>query len=286
MMDADCGITGPATPGLTVLLTAPLLAVSKNWSGAAALVWYMFSDQTLKLAVSNKHLVITWRQSPWIHRHIALSFSLSNTVILKFISDLPQVAENSSAASALPIIDSSIGTPAAESTSLGGKFRITKKGKTGLRRMFDMFLSFPIIAEAPIPLPETLAEPSLEEPTIRETEPAAHEVTYEIVEEGSRQQHRKLIDSRGYSYNVKRRTKTAVIWQCTVRKGHYCKAMVKEADGAFHEIQVHDHQPAVGAAMAAKVVSAVKRKALEDILKPASAIVQEVYTTLKKGIYY
>ena len=227
----------------------------------------MFSDQTLKLAVSNKHLVITWRQTPWIHRHIiALSFSRSNTVILKFISDLPQVAENSSAASAtpvLPTIDSSIGTPAAESTSLGdadGKFRIIKKGKTGLRRLFEMFLSFPIIAEAPIPLPEILDEPSLEEPSIRETEPAAHEVTYEIVEKGSRQQHRKLIDSRGYSYNVKRRTKTAVIWQCSVRKGHYCKATVKEVDGAFHETQVHDHQPAVSAAMAAKVVSAVKRK--------------------------
>ena len=82
---ADCGITGPATPGLTVPLTAPLLTVSKNWSGTAALVGYMFSDQTLRLAVGNKHLVITWRQSPWIHRHIiALSFSRSNTVILKF----------------------------------------------------------------------------------------------------------------------------------------------------------------------------------------------------------
>ena len=219
------------------------------------------------------------------------SFLHSNTVILKFISDLPQVAENSSAASAtpvLPTIDSSIGTPAAESTSLGdadGKFRITKKGKTGLRRLFEMFLSFPIIAEAPIPLPEILDEPSLEEPSIRETEPAAHEVTYEIVEEGSRQQHRKLIDSRGYSYNVKRRTKTAVIWQCTLRKGHYCKAVVKEVDGAFHETQVHDHQPAVGAATAAKVVSAVKRKALENVFKPASAIVQEVYMTSKEVIY-
>ena len=56
-----------------------------------------------------------------------------------------------------------------------------------------MFLSFPIIAEAPIPLPEILDEPSLEEPSIRETEPAANEVTYEIVEQGSRQRHRKLI---------------------------------------------------------------------------------------------
>ena len=138
----------------------------------------MFSDQTLKLVVSNKHLVIKWRQSPWIYRKIiALSFSRSNTVILKFISDLPQVAENSSAASAtpeLPTIDSSIGAPEAESTSVeeaDGKFRIIKKGKTGLRKLF------PIIAEAPIPLPEILDEPSLEEPSIRETEPVVHEVT-------------------------------------------------------------------------------------------------------------
>ena len=43
---------------------------------------------------------------------------------------------------------------------------IIKKGKTGLRRLFEMFLSFPIIAEAPIPLPEILDEPSLEEPSI------------------------------------------------------------------------------------------------------------------------
>ena len=201
------------------------------------------------------------------------------------------MVENSSAASAtpsLPTIDFSIGTPAAESTSLGhanAKFRIIKRGKTGLRRLFEIVLSFPIIAEAPIPLPETLDEPSLEEPSIRETEPAAHEVTYEIVEEGSRQQHRKLINSWEHSYNINRRKKTAVIWQCTVRKGHYCKATVKEVDGAFHKTQVHDHQPAVGAATVAKVVSAVKRKALEDIFKPASAIVQEVYTTSKKGIY-
>lgn len=162
-MDVDCGITGPATPGLTVPLTAPLLAVNKNWNGATALVGYMFSHQILKLPGSNKHLVITWRQSPWIHHHIIeLSFSRSNTVILKFISDLPQVAENSSAASAtpaLPTIDFSIGT---RSTSLGhanGKFRIIKKGKTGLRRLFEIVLPFPIIPEAPIPLPETLDEP-------------------------------------------------------------------------------------------------------------------------------
>ena len=37
--------------------------------------------------------------------------------------------------------------------------------------------------------------------------------------------------------------------------------------------------------MAAKVVSAVKRKALENVFKPASAIVQEIYTTSKEGIY-
>ena len=60
---------------------------------------------------------------------------------------------------------------------------------------------------------------------------------------------------------------------------------MKEVDGAFYETQVHDHQLAVGAAMAAKAVSAVKWKALENVFKPASPIVQEIYTTSKEGIY-
>ena len=47
---------------------------------------------------------------------------------------------------------------------------------------------------------------------------------------------------------------------------------MKEVDGAFHETQVHDHQSAVGAATAAKVVSAVKRKALEDTSNCAGGI--------------
>ena len=76
---------------------------------------------------------------------------------------------------------------------------------------------------------------------------------------------------------MKRRTKSATIWQCSVRtKSSYCKATVKEIHGQFTETQSHNHQPAVGAVTAAKVVTAVKRKALEDVFKPAPAIVHEV----------
>ena len=120
-------------------------------------------------------------------------------------------------------------------------------------------------------------EPSLSEPPVAPVEPGPEVVTYELVEEASKQRRTKLIDSRGYSYNVKRRTKSATIWQCSVRtKSSYCKATVKEIHGQFTETQSHNHQPAVGAVTAAKVVTAVKRKALEDVFKPAPAIVHEV----------
>ena len=120
-------------------------------------------------------------------------------------------------------------------------------------------------------------EPSLIEPPIGLIEPGSEEVNFELVEEASKQRRTKLIDSRGYTYNVKRRTQSATIWQCSVRtKSAYCKATVKQIEGEFIITQIHNHQPAVGAVTAAKVVTAVKRKALEDVFKPASAIVQEV----------
>lgn len=52
-------------------------------------------------------------------------------------------------------------------------------------------------------------------------------VTYEVVEAASKQQRKKQIDNRGYSYNVKEKTKTTTYWQCSSRtKKVYCKATV------------------------------------------------------------
>ena len=50
-----------------------------------------------------------------------------------------------------------------------------------------------------------------------------------------------------------------------------------ERDGVFRSgQQSHNHTVEMGAATAAKIVSQVKSKALEDKFKPASAIVDEV----------
>ena len=58
-----------------------------------------------------------------------------------------------------------------------------------------------------------------------------------------------------------------------------CKATVIERDGVFTAGQaVHNHSQAVGTYTAVKIISTVKRKAVADVFKPASAIVDEVMT--------
>lgn len=60
-------------------------------------------------------------------------------------------------------------------------------------------------------------------------------------------------------------------------KGNYCKATVRETGGHFvGGIHSHNHPMDVGASMAAKITCSVKRKALDDTFKPASAIMEEV----------
>ena len=69
---------------------------------------------------------------------------------------------------------------------------------------------------------DLLAQPSIEEATIEEpmphpVEPVNQPLTFHIVEGASERGKRKLLDSWGYSYNVKRQHVNATDWQCTVR---------------------------------------------------------------------
>ena len=104
-------------------------------------------------------------------------------------------------------------------------------------------------------------------------------VTFQLVEEGSKRRKTKLVDSLGYSYNVRSKRSYATYWQCTVRPlGNACKATVIQRDGTFQVgTNTHNHSSEPGAVTAAKIVKLVKEKALEDKFKPASAIVEEVF---------
>ena len=97
----------------------------------------------------------------------------------------------------------------------------------------------------PVPLPTVLEEESLAEPTIHSVDPVPEHLTYQIIGDGTIHRKKKLIDSRGFTYNVKERGKETTYWQCTVRpKGNYCRATVKERNGQFVTgKQSHNHPP-------------------------------------------
>ena len=70
---------------------------------------------------------------------------------------------------------------------------------------------------------EPVADPAFEESSILEPLPAAVEydssfaVTFQILEDTTTKGRSKLIDNRGYGYNIKRRRANATHWQCTFR---------------------------------------------------------------------
>ena len=134
-----------------------------------------------------------------------------------------------------------------------------------------------------------LTESSIAEPLPSRDVTAKHRasVTYYLVEEGTKRGKAMLVDSVGFTYNINAKRSYATYWQCMVRpKGNPCKASVAERDGTFQAGKnSHNHSAEVGAATARKIVPTVKTKVLENKLKPASAIVNEVITTLFTGFY-
>jgi len=104
--------------------------------------------------------------------------------------------------------------------------------------------------------------------------------SFYLVEEGSQRRRTELVDSLGFSYNVRSKRAYPTYWQCTVRpKENQCKATVIERDDVFTAGQAaHNHFQPVGTYTAVKIISTVKRQAVADVFKPASAIVDEVMT--------
>ena len=79
----------------------------------------------------------------------------------------------------------------------------------------------------------------------------AAKITFQLVEQGTKWGKARLVDSLGYTYNLHHRRSYTAYLQCTVRpKGNPCRA--------------------------AKIVTKVKAKAVQEKFRSAAAIVDEV----------
>ena len=135
-------------------------------------------------------------------------------------------------------------------------------------------------AELSYEIPPQLDESSIAETPI-EVDPVIDEepppITFEIVEGCSKRGQKKLFDNRGYSYCVKQRKNTVTYWHCSVRGKHqHCPASVIQRHDGFYPSVEHNHPGETGLPAVAKVTTAIKRKAADDLFRPAFAIVDEV----------
>ena len=70
------------------------------------------------------------------------------------------------------------------------------------------------------------------------------EVSYTILEKGTELGKPLLVESRGYSYSVKRRYKKSTEWRCTVRNSKVkCGATMKQLDKTTFQCGHSPHSP-------------------------------------------
>ncbi|XP_028408207.1 uncharacterized protein LOC114530782 [Dendronephthya gigantea] len=128
--------------------------------------------------------------------------------------------------------------------------------------------------------------PTVQEESIRDGAPGnivpedtIRVIEYEKIESSTQRGKCKLVDNLGHSYTVKRKYgEDNIVWRCTVRnKTTNCLATVRQHGTDFSPgVQVHSHQPSSGIGTAAKIISEVKAKAMEDFFRSAGAIADEV----------
>ena len=62
-----------------------------------------------------------------------------------------------------------------------------------------------------------LLESSLEDPSLGDISESSFHVTFEKIEDATKRSKVKLVDSRGYGFNIKYSGKKSIEWQCTKR---------------------------------------------------------------------
>ncbi|XP_019628711.1 PREDICTED: uncharacterized protein LOC109473277 [Branchiostoma belcheri] len=104
-------------------------------------------------------------------------------------------------------------------------------------------------------------------------------LTYSLIEGGSKRGRKKLVDSHGFSYTVKRAREDShtTYWECAKRpKFSRCSASVIERNGEFKRgDNRHSHPPVINAATSLKIQATIRARATVDVFTAASSIVQD-----------
>ena len=103
------------------------------------------------------------------------------------------------------------------------------------------------------------------------------DLTFEVVPAASARMNPKLVDSHNHHYNIKRKSKQSVTWQCSIRnKDVYCKATVKQTGDLFEKgTQPHSCTPKAATLPATQVRAQIAKDALSHPFQSASNIVNQ-----------
>ncbi|CAH1268746.1 Hypp3974 [Branchiostoma lanceolatum] len=109
------------------------------------------------------------------------------------------------------------------------------------------------------------------------------EVTFELIEFGTKRGHHKLADSNGFSYTRKEKTPRpsgAIYWTCKRRPTGpgKCPATVIEKPAGMYRRgnNRHNHPPEMQAATNLRIQAKVRQRAVENLFRSAGQIVEEV----------
>ena len=134
-----------------------------------------------------------------------------------------------------------------------------------------------------IVIPTPIEESSIESVAPQDNNSFVEQEEFQVVESSSQRGKKKLVDGRGFTYTVKRETQKRILWRCSVRsKGNICGCTIgfNHATMEYRVNGTHHHPPTSGAASHLRLQRDVKSKALADVFRPASSIVNEVMTNV------
>ncbi|XP_022083893.1 uncharacterized protein LOC110975606 isoform X1 [Acanthaster planci] len=122
------------------------------------------------------------------------------------------------------------------------------------------------------------AEPPAADPQMPMLSQNAQDAGYRLLQSSSQRCRPRLVDSQGYTYNIKRVRQKVVDWQCTVRnKKMHCPVYLKESQGVItpgpHQ---HIHSPEPGAVVKSLVKAEIRTRAVENLALPTKDIVSQV----------